>query len=128
LFRTGLMADFPSSTIKIGDNCVLNGTLIHSRTSVGIGNYCIFGPGVVIMNNDSHNTSIDLMRRRKGAVAENPVNTGNNVWVGMRSIIMKGVCIGDNSIIAAGSIVTKNVPANSLFGGNPAAFIKELEA
>lgn len=45
----------------------------------------------------------------------------------MRSIIMKSIHIGDNSIIATGSIITKNVPSNSLFGGNPAAFTKKLE-
>jgi acetyltransferase-like isoleucine patch superfamily enzyme len=127
LFRTGLMAYFPSSIIRIGDNCLLNGTVIHSRNSVIIGDNCMFGPGVVILDNDSHNASIDPERRRQGTISESPVTIGNNVWVGMHSIIMKGVQIGDNSIIAAGSIVTKSVPSNSLFGGNPAAFIKKLE-
>ena len=127
LFRTGLNAYFPSSIIKIGDNCSLNGTVIHSRIAVIIGDSCMFGPGVVILDNDSHNTSIDPECRRKGKISESPVIIGNNVWVGMRSIIMKGVQIGDNSIIAAGSIVTKSVPSNSLFGGNPATFIKKLE-
>jgi acetyltransferase-like isoleucine patch superfamily enzyme len=127
LFKTGLMAYFPSSIIRIGDNCFLNGTVIHSRSEVIIGNDCIFGPGVVILDNDSHNTSIDPKRRRHGEIDESPVIIGNNVWVGMRSIIMKGVQVGDNSIIAAGSVLTKSVPANSLFGGNPAVFIKKLE-
>ena len=126
LYRTGLMAHLNSSVIRIGDNCSLNGTIIHSRNAVVIGNNCMFGPGVIILDNDSHNPSIDPERRRQGKVGESPVVIGNNVWVGMRSIIMKGVHIGDNSIIAAGSIVTKSVPSNSLFGGNPADFIKEL--
>jgi acetyltransferase-like isoleucine patch superfamily enzyme len=127
LYKTGLLAHLDYSLIKIGDNCSLNGTIIHSRDSVVIGNDCMFGPGVVILDNDSHNTSIDPERRRHGKVSESPVIIGNNVWVGMHSIIMKGVHIGDNSIIAAGSVVTKSVPGNSLFGGNPAGFIKELE-
>jgi acetyltransferase-like isoleucine patch superfamily enzyme len=127
LYRTGLMAYFPSSIIRIGDNCSLNGTIIHSRNAVIIGDNCMFGPGVVILDNDSHNTSIDPERRRQGKISESPVTIGNNVWVGMRSIIMKGVQIGDNSIIAAGSIVIKSVPPNTLFGGNPAAFIKKLD-
>jgi acetyltransferase-like isoleucine patch superfamily enzyme len=127
LFRTGLRAYFHSSVIRIGDNCSLNGTLIHSRNAVTIGDNCMFGPGVVILDNDSHNTSTDPEFRRQGKISESPVNIGNNVWVGMRSIIMKGVHIGNNSIIAAGSIVTKNVPSDSLYGGNPAAFIKKLE-
>lgn len=87
----------------------------------------MFGPGVVILDNDSHNISIDPVVRRTGKIAESPVVIGNNVWIGMRSIIMKGVRIGDNSIIAAGSVVTKDVPSNQLFGGNPASFLKKLE-
>ena len=127
LFRTGLRAYFPSSVIRIGDNCSINGTVIHSRNAVTIGDNCMFGPGVVILDNDSHNTSTDPELRRQGKIDESPVVIGNNVWVGMRSIIMKGVHIGNNSIIAAGSIVTKSVPSDSLYGGNPAAFIKNLE-
>jgi acetyltransferase-like isoleucine patch superfamily enzyme len=127
LYRTGLRAYFASSVIKIGDKCSLNGTIIHSRNAVIIGDNCMFGPGVVILDNDSHNTSIDPKSRRQGQIEETPVVIGNNVWIGMRSIIMKGVNIGDNSIVAAGSIVTKSVPSNSLFGGNPAAFIKKLD-
>ncbi len=126
LFRTGLMAYFPTSRIEIGDDCSLNGTLIHARNHVLIGKKCLFGPGTIILDNDSHNTSVDPEIRRSGPVNESPVVIGNNVWVGMRSIIMKGVHIGDNSIIAAGSIVTKDVPSNQLFGGNPAKFIKTL--
>ena len=125
-YRTGLNTYFPNSAIKIGDNCSLNGTLIHSRKSVIIGNDCLFGPGVVILDNNSHNTSINPLVRRTGEIEESPVNIGNNVWVGMRSIIMKGVNIGDNAIVAAGSVVTKNVPSNQIFGGNPAKFIKKL--
>ena len=127
LYKTGLLAHLNSSSIRIGDNCSLNGTVIHSRNTVIIGNNCMFGPGVVILDNDSHNTSVDPERRRHGKIGESPVIIGNNVWIGMHSIIMKGVHIGDNSIIAAGSVVTKSVPSNSLFGGNLADFIKELD-
>ena len=127
LYRTGLLAHLNSSLIRIGDNCSLNGTMIHSRYTVIIGSNCMFGPGVVILDNDSHNTSIDPELRRHGKISDSPVRIGDNVWVGMRSIIMKGVQIGDNSIIAAGSIVTKSVPSDSLFGGNPAVFIKKLD-
>ena len=87
----------------------------------------MFGPGVVILDNDSHNTSIDPIIRRTGKISVIPVVIGNNVWVGMHSIIMKGVHIGDNSVIASGSVITKDVPSNQLFGGNPAHLIKKLE-
>ena len=127
LFKTGLLAHLDSSLIKIGDNCSLNGTIIHSRETVIIGDNCMFGPGVVILDNDSHNTSIDQTVRIAGKINANPVIIGNNVWVGMHSILMKGVHIGENSIIAAGSVITEDVPSNQLFGGNPARFLKKLE-
>jgi acetyltransferase-like isoleucine patch superfamily enzyme len=56
-----------------------------------------------------------------------PISIGNNVYIGVRSIILPGVTIGDNSIIAAGSVVTKNVPENSVFGGVPAKLIKSSD-
>jgi acetyltransferase-like isoleucine patch superfamily enzyme len=126
LYKTGLFAHLKQSQIRIGNKCDLNGTIIHSRNSVTIGDNCLFGPGVIILDNDSHNTSTDPFQRRTGNIADTPVVIGNNVWVGMRSIIMKGVHIGDNSIIASGSVVTKSVPSNQLYGGNPAVFIKTL--
>jgi acetyltransferase-like isoleucine patch superfamily enzyme len=127
LVKTGLMAYLPSSRIKIGNNCILNGTMIHARKEVVIGNDCGFGPGSVIIDNNSHSISIDPIIRRTGEVEESPVVIGNNVFVGMRVIILKGVSIGDNSVIAAGSVVTKDIPSNQVFGGNPAKFIKQLD-
>lgn len=56
-----------------------------------------------------------------------PITVGNNVYIGIRSIIMPGVTIGDNVIIAAGSVVTKDIPSNCVFGGVPAKFIKTTE-
>lgn len=56
-----------------------------------------------------------------------PINVGNRVFIGTKSIIMGGVTIGDNVVIAAGSVVTKSIPANSVYGGNPAHFIETFE-
>ena len=125
LYRTGLITYFNDAEIIIGNNCNLNGTMIHCNTSVKIGNYCMFGPGTKIVDNDSHRISIDISERRKPPVSK-PINIGNNVWIGMNSLILKGVKIGENSIIAAQSVVTKVVPDNVLVGGNPAKIIKKL--
>lgn len=53
-----------------------------------------------------------------------PVNIGNDVWIGNNVIILKGVCVGDRAIVGAGSIVTKDVPADSVVAGNPATFLR----
>ena len=56
-----------------------------------------------------------------------PIHIGKKVWIGSGAIVLPGVNIGDNSVIAAGSVVTKDVPENSVFGGNPAKLIKKIE-
>lgn len=125
-YKTGINTYTPNAIIQIGDNCALRGTVIHSRNKVIIGNDCLFGPGVLIIDNNSHNISVDSVNRRTKEIADNPIFIGDNVWIGSRAIILKGVHIGDNAIIAAGAVVTKDVPANQLYGGNPAKFIKRI--
>lgn len=56
-----------------------------------------------------------------------PIHIGNDVWIGGSSVILPGVTIGDNSVVAAGSVVTKDVPANVIVAGNPARKIKDIE-
>ena len=57
-----------------------------------------------------------------------PVTIAHNVWIGGRAVINPGVTIGDNAVVASGSVVVKNVPANAVVGGNPARIIKMLES
>jgi maltose O-acetyltransferase len=125
-YKSKLFSELPTSVIKIGNNVILNGCEIYAKNSVVIGDNCMLA-GCSLVDNNSHNTSIDPETRRNGPIKSSPITLGNNVWVGGHVIVMKGVTIGDNSIIAAGSVLTKNVPPNSLFGGNPARFIKKLE-
>lgn len=125
LYKTGLLTYFKDAVITIGNNCNLNGAVIHCNSSVKIGNDCMFGPGTKIVDNDSHRVSIDPLERRKEAI-KIPIEIEDNVWIGMNSLVLKGVKIGQNSIIAAHSVVTKDVPKNVIAGGNPAKIIKEL--
>jgi acetyltransferase-like isoleucine patch superfamily enzyme len=126
-YKTCLLTWRSTASIKIGSNCMLNGTVIHSRSKVVIGNNCMFGAGTVILDSDFHSTTINpTVRREQVQAVDRPVVIGNNVWVGRNAIILKGVHIGDNSIVAAGSVVTKSIPPNQVFGGNPARFMKML--
>lgn len=124
-YRTGLQTHCKDAMIRIGDNCNLNGTMIHCRVGVTIGCFCMFGPGTKIVDNDSHRISIDIVERRKSPNSA-PITIGDNVWVGMNALILKGVEIGENAIVAAYSVVTKNVPENTLVAGNPAKTLKTL--
>jgi acetyltransferase-like isoleucine patch superfamily enzyme len=125
-YRTSLTTYFPEAEIEIGNNCNINGTVIHCNQLVKIGNNCMFGPGTVICDNDSHRISVDPVERRKKAVSK-PIILEDNVWIGMNCLILKGVTIGENSIIAAGSVVVNDVPPDSIAGGNPAKVLKKIE-
>jgi len=125
IYRTAINTYLPDAVVTIGDNCRLNGIIIHCNQRVTVGANCMFGPGTVIVDNDSHRVCISYFERMKQPLSK-PIVIGNNVWVGMNCIILKGVTIGANAIIAAGSVVTKDVPANCLYGGNPAHLIRTL--
>lgn len=89
---------------------------INCFNRIEIGDDCGIGDNVTIVDSDHH--SID------GALSIAPVQIGDHVWIGSNSMVLKGVTIGDGAVIAAGSVVTKDVPAHSLVGGVPAKVIK----
>ena len=114
-----------NSVIKIGDKTSIEEARITSFEpyKIEIGKDCMFSANIVIMNTDVHKIyDIDTgLKTNEGK----EISIGNHVWLGIRTIILKGVSIGDNAIVAAGSIVTKDVKANSIVSGNPAKQIKK---
>jgi len=116
------------AVIDIGADCGLSGTVICAYKSVTIGEGALIGADVMIFDTDFH--PADHRARRNAPVnfatdvAE--VEIGRNVFIGTRSTICKGVRIGDNAVIAAGSVVTKNVEPNSVYGGVPAKKLRDL--
>ena len=117
----------PSSRIIIGNNVGLNGTSITSRsTTISIGEGTMIAPNVIIVDSDFHVPWPPEMRLYyPGTEADGEVNIGKNCWIGINSLILKGVAIGNNSVIAAGSVVTRNIPSDSLAAGIPAKVIKK---
>lgn len=113
------------AVIKIGENTRLNGVAIQSRDSVIIGKNCIIGSAMLI-DNDFH--SIDYRHRNDPKFIESkPIIVGDDVWVGGQATILKGVQIGDRSVIGFKSLVTKNIPSDVVAAGNPAIVVKELQ-
>lgn len=101
------------SRTYIGDR-----TEIHAGQSVTIGDGCDISWDCCIMDRDYHklNTEHEVFA---------PVTIGNHVWIGCKATILKGVTVGDGAVIAAGSVVTRDVPPRCLVGGNPAHVLKE---
>jgi len=105
--------------INIGENTAIGDrTEIHAGQCVNIGANCNISWDVCIMDRDYHkfNSPAEIIK---------PVNIKDNVWIGCNSIITKGVTIGEGAVVAAGSVVTKDVPPKTVVGGNPAKVIKE---
>ena len=104
--------------IEIGNNTGFSGVSINACQIIKIGKNVMVGTGTAIADNDDH-------PERLGTEPK-PVVIGDNVFIGMRCIIMKGVTIGNNAIIGAGSIVTKDIPANSVAAGVPCKIIRQV--
>lgn len=114
------------ATLTLGNKIGMSNATIISTSSVTLGNNIMIGGGVVIVDNDFHSlnpahwhTDQDPLHMKS-----DPVIIKDNVFIGMDSIILKGVTIGNNVIIAAGSVVVKSIPDYEIWGGNPAKFIR----
>lgn len=110
------------SNIEIGNNSGI-GVYCHVRGPLKIGSDVMMGPEVRILTNSHVFDRTDIPMRFQGNKVE-AVEIGDDVWIGTRVIILPGVKIGKGSIIAAGAVVTKNVPSYSIVGGIPAKLIK----
>lgn len=112
--------------ISIGNNSGLSSTVIVSESSVTIGKNVLIGVNTSIIDTDFH--PVDAVQRRIPHThgKTSPITIGDDVFIGMNSIILKGVTIGKGAVIAANSVVTKSIPANTMVGGNPAKVIRIL--
>lgn len=121
-----------NGVIFIGENTMLNGVCVVSYESVEIGSDCQIASSTMISDTDFHPVAPDIrLKQVRGeifpfsSVGKKKIKIGNNVWIGWNCTILKGVDIGSNSIVAAGSVVLAGAyPAGSLIAGNPAKVIK----
>jgi acetyltransferase-like isoleucine patch superfamily enzyme len=123
----------------VGDFTLLNGAIVMAEELVEIGSHCLISWGVGIADSDFHPLEpaqrlIDSQalapffkdRPLRPKLKTAPVKIGDNVWIGMNAVILKGVTIGENSVVAAGAVVTKSIPANTIAAGNPAVTVKKF--
>lgn len=110
----------------------MTSTSIYCQNRIEIGSHVMIGADTIIMDTNFHSLDYSIRGTRRegyqyaGTINTAPVKIGKHVFIGTRSIINKGVTIGDGAIIAAGSVVVKDIPAWEVWGGNPAKFIKQI--
>ena len=118
-------------SITIGDNTLINENChIGCIDRVTIGNDCLFGSNVMITDH-SHGANrpdeINVHPAHRNLYSKGPVTIGNKVWLCENVVVLPGVTVGDNSVIGANSVVTKNIPSNSVAVGNPARVVKTVD-
>ena len=124
----------------IGDFTLLNGALIMAEEKIEIGAHCLVSWNVGIADSDFHPLEpaqrlIDAQalapyfkgRPDRPILKTAPVKICDNVWIGMNAVILKGVTVGENSVVAAGAVVTKSVEPNVVVAGNPATVVKKFD-
>jgi len=117
-----------SAEVTIGNNVGISGAAIYAHDKIEIGDNCLIGANVKIIDNDFH--PIDPVARLNSDpnIPHAPVTIGKNVFIGMNSIILKGTVIGDNCVVGAGSVVHGKFEDNCIIAGNPARAVKYLSA
>jgi len=124
--QRGIRVVVDSGTLTIGHGTNVNGigTKILCAQEITIGRDCTFSWDVQLLDNDFHAITVEGVEQSSVA----PVRIGDRVWVGTRAIVLKGVTIGDGAVVAAGAVVTKDVPAGAVVGGMPAKVIGRADS
>ncbi len=108
--------------IALGKGVFINsGCCFQDQAGIAIGDNTLIGHQVVLAT-----LNHDLRPEKRASMYPAPIVIGKNVWIGAHATILPGVIIGDNAVVAAGAVVTKNVPANAVVAGVPAKIIKEI--
>ena len=118
--RPCILTAHDRAILTIGSDCGFSGTVIGCFKHISLGDHVRCGANTLITDGDWHSDD-----KRSGI--PKPVIIGNNVWLGVNVIVLKGVSIGHNSVIGAGSVVTKNIPENVIAAGNPCRVIRSIK-
>lgn len=137
IFEGKIAAERPQATIRVGSNTFVGNSRLVSAESIEIGDNVLISWGCTISDHDSHSLLAferkpDLAHWMNGEkdwthVKVAGVKIDDDVWIGFNAVVLKGVTVGRGAVVAAGSIVTKDVPPYTLVAGNPARIIRKLE-
>ena len=121
-----LLADRPNALIKIGNNCRIHATCIHAFKEIIIGNRVLIAANTQIIDGNGHQLSMhDPENRIHTTDNGKPIQIGDDVWIGTNVLILGGVTIGKGAVIAANTLVNKDVLPHTLVGGNPMTLLKD---
>ncbi|MDA3779217.1 MAG: acyltransferase [Bacteroidales bacterium] len=112
--------------LKIGNNVGVSNSTIYCVNSITIEDNVLIGGSCKLWDSDFHSLNPTIRGTNKDIPISKPIVIKKNAFIGSNSIILKGVYIGENSIIGAGSVITKNVPSNEIWAGNPAKYIRDI--
>ena len=115
--------------LSIGDYTGISNCSIYSAKSICIGKNVLFGAGCLIADTDFHSIDSSMRLRGKESVSDvksRPISIEDNVFIGARCIILKGVTVGSRSILGAGSVLRCSIPPGEIWAGNPAVFIRKI--
>ena len=124
--ESGSLCHCEGGTILIGQSTFINRLVtIVSRNKIEIGKEVLIADNVSIYDHDHQTSNSELAYGKQGFVSKS-ILIEDNVWIGSHSVILKGVTLGKNAVIAAGSVVNCSVPPKEVWGGVPAKFIRKL--
>jgi acetyltransferase-like isoleucine patch superfamily enzyme len=137
LIEGSLVTETDESLIIVGDNTYIGGgTIIDCVKSICIGDDVLISYGCILADSDNHSTRYsirkkdlaDWKQRKHDWTTTNskPIQICTGVWIGAKSIVLKGITIGEGSVVGAGSVVTKDVPPWTIVAGNPAKIVREI--
>lgn len=119
-YRPNVLTTFPDARIEIGPDCLCNGCVLSARERITIGRRTMLAWEVTVLDSDLHD------RSNREPMQVQPVTIGDQVWIGAGAIILPGVNIGSHTIVAAGSVVTHDLPDHVLAAGVPAQVLRPL--
>ena len=124
-----IVADRPGAIVRVGSGTRINGACLHAYDSIIVGKRCLIAANTNIIDGSGHDLSFENVTARINTKGNaKPIVLGDDVWIGANCLILPGVTIGTGAVVAAGSVVTRDVPAMSVVAGNPAVVVKRHEA